>query len=136
MDIETKRELEEELGLVELTPEEQIEKKLHMRKWLKDACARELSDLLAMKLLLDALIAKAAEPFNWEIEDCERDIRNKVLDLGESVKTASATATYIKPFVRRSCKYDALEGYGKAHPEVLEFITYKDVAARVSIKVH
>ena len=79
----------------------------------------------------EVALAIAQSPLN----NLRDEITRRVLEMGQSVSTSLATATYRSPSTRTSWDNKALNGYAAAHEEILQFRKESPVSPSVSIKL-
>lgn len=96
-----------------LTPEEE--------RALKTVADREAEYVAEMKPLFDAARETEAK--------LRLQIQKAIVELGRSVKGGRKTGVFVKG--RSAVDVKGLEGYGKAHPEVLDFITTGDPSVTI-----
>lgn len=70
---------------------------------------------------------------NDRIFAAENAVKGAVLASKATIKIDGATATFIKP--RVTWDTSALEGYSKAHPEILEFKKVGEPSVRISVDI-
>ena len=79
----------------------------------------------------EAALSIAQAPLN----NLREEIVTSVLELGHTVDTVYARATYRKPSTRTSWDNKALDGYAAAHEEILQFRKESSVKPSVAIKL-
>lgn len=77
-----------------------------------------------------------AEPYESEIKDLEQIIISDVISEGHSYEGPLAKVNYRKGYSRVTWNNDKLEGYGKVHPEVLDFKKVTPVSPNAFIKLN
>jgi hypothetical protein len=69
------------------------------------------------------------------MKDLEKRIKAHVLDTGEFGDVDGVIVATRRGYTRKSWDSKALEGYGAAHPEIMQFCKVSETSPSVSIKV-
>lgn len=77
-----------------------------------------------------------AEPYESEIKILEDQIVSEVVGMGHAYEGSLAKVNYRKGYSRVTWNTDKLEGYGKVHPEVLDFKKVTPVSPNAFIKLN
>lgn len=80
---------------------------------------------------LQSVIDHLLEP----LRAIEKELKNIVVESGESISGHGVTITYRSGYERASWNSMALDGYAAAHPEVLSFKSVTKVGPTAAIKV-